>query len=166
MNLAPLRSALLSAAEAEANAAAVAAAKEAAAELSLAEAQIAGLLDGARTEAESAVGRETSRILGRARSDAGRAVLGAQRDLYDELCARAKTAALELRHDPGYAGLLVRLQAIARARLGDDATLDVDPPDAGGVRGFSGSRHVDLSLPALAERALASLGPELERLWR
>lgn len=166
MNLAPLRSALLSAAEAEADSAALAAAAEAATELALAEAQVASVLAGARAEAADAAGREALRIVGRARSDAGRVVLRARRDVYDELCAQVHAAALELRHDPAYGSLLERLQAVVRAQLGEDATLDVDPPGLGGVRGFSGSRHVDLSLPALAARALASLGPELELLWR
>ncbi|MGZ8716957.1 MAG: hypothetical protein ACXWYO_07585 [Gaiellaceae bacterium] len=166
MNLGPLRSALLSAAEAEANSAALAAAAEGATELSLAEAQVASVLAGARAEAEDAAGREALRIVGRARGDARRVVLRARRDVYDQLCARVHAGALELRDDPTYGRLLERLQALATAQLGEDATLDVDPPGAGGVRSSSGSRHVDLSLPALAERALASLGPELELLWR
>jgi vacuolar-type H+-ATPase subunit E/Vma4 len=166
MNLAPLRSALLSAAQAEADSSALATATEAAAELSLAEAQVASVLAGARAEAEDAAGREARRIVGRARSDARRIALRARRDVYDELCVRVKAAALELRHDPTYDRLLERLQAIARAQLGEDATLDVDPPGVGGVRGVSGSRHIDLTLSALAERSLASLGPELELLWR
>jgi len=166
MNLGPLRSTILSAAETEADSAALAAAAEAATELSLAEAQVASVLAGARAEAEDDAGREALRVVGRARSDAGRVVLRARRDVYDELCARVPAAALELRHDPTYGRLLERLQAIARAQLGEDATLDVDPPGVGGVRGFSGSRHIDLTLPALAERSLVSLGPELELLWR
>ncbi len=166
MNHGPLRGALLSAAEAEADAAALTAATKATAEFSLAEAQVASVLAGARAEAADAANREAVRIVGRARSDARRVVLRARRDVYDELCARVKAAALELRHDPTYGRLLKRLQAVARAQLGEDATLDVDPPGVGGVRGFSGSRHVDLSLPTLAERCLVSLGPELESLWR
>jgi vacuolar-type H+-ATPase subunit E/Vma4 len=166
MNLGPLRSALLSAAEAEADSAALAAAAEAASELSLAESQAASVLAAARAEAEDAAGREALRIVGRARGDAGKIVLRARRDVYDQLCARVQAAALELRDDPLYSRLLERLQALAIAQLGEDATLDVDPPGVGGVRGVSGSRQVDLSLPALAQRSLGSRGPELEVLWQ
>ena len=166
MNLAPLRSALLSAAEDEAHSAVAAAGTEATAELSVADAQVTQLVARARAEAEEAGGREASRIVGRARSEAAGVVLRAQRDLYDELCARVQAAALELRQDPNYGRLLERLQAIARAQLGEEATLEVDPPGIGGVRGFSGSRYIDLSLPALAERCLVSCGPDLDALWR
>jgi vacuolar-type H+-ATPase subunit E/Vma4 len=166
MNLAPLRSALLSAAEAEADSAVLAAATEAKVELSVAEAQVAGLRARARAEAEGAAEKEALRVVGRAQSDGRRVVLRARRDVYDELCARVKAATPELRHEPTYGHLLERLQTIARTQLGDDATLDVDPPDVGGVRGFSGSRHIDLSLPALAERCLAARGPDLEAFWR
>lgn len=165
MNLGPLRSALLSAAEAEADSVALAAAAEGATELSRAEAQVARALADARAEAQDAAGREAVRIVGRARSDARSVILRARRDVYDELCARVQGAALELRDDPAYGRLQERLQALATAQLGEDVTLDVDPPGLGGVRGLSGSRHIDLSLPALAERCLDSLGPQLESLW-
>lgn len=166
MNLGPLRRALLSAAEVEADSTARAAATEAAGELSLAEARVADVLARVRAEAADAAAREALRVVGRARSDAGGIVLRARRDAYDELCARVTEAALELRHDPGYGRLLETLQASARALLGEDAILEIDPPGVGGVRASSGSRYVDLSLPALAKRSLDSFGPELELAWQ
>jgi vacuolar-type H+-ATPase subunit E/Vma4 len=166
MNLDPLRNTLLSAAAADADAITLAATTEAAEKLSIAEAQVANELARARAEADAAAAGEALRIAGRARSNARQAVLRAQRNVYDELRMRVVAAALELRHDPEYDELLERLQDRARELLGESATVEIDPPGVGGVRASSGSRHVDLSLPALAERSLASLGPDLELIWR
>ena len=92
-------------------------------------------------------------------------MLSARGALYEELGRRARAAVLDLRGEPGYEDLLARLAARARRELGDDAVLEVDPPDAGGVRARAGSRRVDYTLPALAAGCLESLGPRLRRLW-
>jgi hypothetical protein len=93
-------------------------------------------------------------------------VLAARGAAYQELRQRAGTAVLELRHEAGYADLLARLSAAARRDLGDDADLEVDPPDAGGVRARARTRLVDYTLPALAARCMDALGPRLRRLWQ
>jgi hypothetical protein len=105
--------------------------------------------------------REAARLAALARAD----VLTARAGAYEELGRRAHTAVLELRHEDGYAELLARLAAAARRDLGDDADLEVDPPDAGGVRARAGTRLVDYTLPALAGRCVEALGPRLRRLW-
>jgi vacuolar-type H+-ATPase subunit E/Vma4 len=117
-----------------------------------------------------AEGVAAARIVGRqdqaaARRRARAIVLAAKRELYEELCRQAKAAAGSLRDDPGYPALLEQLVTTARAQLGEDAVLEVDPRGAGGVRGSSGTRHVDYTLDALAERCLERLGGGLERLW-
>jgi vacuolar-type H+-ATPase subunit E/Vma4 len=114
-----------------------------------------------RTEGRVAASREEAQAHMLARME----VLGARREAYDELRARARVAALALRDDPEYPQLLERLAAAARADLGADAELGVDPADAGGVRARQGSRRVDYTLAALAERCVAALGPEARRLW-
>lgn len=92
-------------------------------------------------------------------------VLAAQRAVYDDTCRRARTEVMAVRDEPGYPDLLERLAAAARRELGDDAELVIDPPGLGGVRARAGSRRVDYTLPALADRCVRDLGPALAQLW-
>jgi vacuolar-type H+-ATPase subunit E/Vma4 len=112
-----------------------------------------------RAEGRVAASREQSQTRMLARME----VLAARREAYDELGRRARTAASALRDDAGYPDLLERLTAAARADLG--AGTEVQPDPAGGVRGRAGSRRVDYTLPALADRCVAALGPKARRLW-
>jgi len=70
-----------------------------------------------------------------------------------------------LRGEPDYARLLERLSAACRRELGDGVELDVDPDELGGVRGTAGTRAVDYTLVAIAERCVDGLGPRLAALW-
>ena len=133
------------------------------------------LADARRRAAELLAGaREQGDAEGRVEADREQAlegllarteVLAAQRRAYEELQARARAAVLDLREEPGYPELLERLAAAARRDLGDAAQLEIDPPDAGGVRGTAGSLHVDYTLVTLAEGCVRDLGPGLRRLW-
>lgn len=114
-----------------------------------------------RTEGRIAAAREEAQ----ARMAARMQVLATRRDAYDQLRARARTAALALRDDPAYPELLERLGAAARADLGPDAELELDPQGAGGVRARAGSRGVDYTLATLADRCVQALGPAARRLW-
>jgi vacuolar-type H+-ATPase subunit E/Vma4 len=120
-----------------------------------------------RTRLEGAHAGELAAAAERAqaRRHARRLVLEARRTVYDEFRSRALDAVLELRQLDGYPALLERLAERARAQLGEDAILEIDPPE-GGVRAQAGTRRVDYSLPALAERCIAGLGEELAELWR
>jgi vacuolar-type H+-ATPase subunit E/Vma4 len=141
-----------------------------------AQAAAAGRLDAARREADAIVarareqgdaeGRERGALEeGVARTLARMEVLAARREAYEELRRQARAAVLRLRDDPGYPQLLDRLAAAARRDLGDDALLERDPGDAGGVRASRGSRRVDHTLVALADRCVDDLGVALQRLW-
>jgi vacuolar-type H+-ATPase subunit E/Vma4 len=165
MNLEPLRRALLEHAEAEA--ARIRAAAEARAAETVARAEREG---AASVEQAALAGAATGRLGGdrdlaaalrRARTE----VLHARRDLHDELRARVRAAALALRAEPGYPALLEELAAAARHQLGEDAVVDVDPSDAGGVRATAAGRSVDYSLVAMADRCLERLAARLEELW-
>ncbi len=90
--------------------------------------------------------------------------LEARREAFETFRQEALDAILALRGTPAYEALLQRLAAAARAQLGEEATLEIDPP-SGGVVGHAGPRHVDYSLPALVDRCILSLGSELEELW-
>ena len=145
-------------------------------ERALAEADARERLAAARREAEALVararelgeadGREQGAVdEGVARTLAHLDVLAARREGYDELRRRAREAVLELRDAPDHGELLDRLAAAARRDLGEDAELELDPPGLGGVQASSGSRRVDYTLAALADRCLEDLGPALARLW-
>jgi len=65
-----------------------------------------------------------------------------------------------LAEDPALRG---RLVAAVWARLGPDAT--VLDAAGGGVVGVAAGRRIDLSLAAVAERAVDALGGEVRALW-
>lgn len=121
----------------------------------------------ARTRDEGlAAGRtQAAHDAGRERALARWEVLAAQRAVYDDTCRRARTEVMAVRDEPGYPELLERLTAAARRELGDGAELAIDPPGLGGIRARAGSRRVDYTLPALADRCVRDLGPALAQLW-
>ena len=161
--LEPLRAALLARARAGAAAAVAAADADAAATLRAAREEAAAITAEAR-----ALGERDAAILGAAeRSRANRraraTVLAAQAAVYDELRRRAREAVRQLRNAPDYPVLVARLRAEALAALGDGATV-TELPD-GGIVGEVDGRRADLGLVALADQALAALGPEVAALW-
>jgi vacuolar-type H+-ATPase subunit E/Vma4 len=129
-------------------------------------AEVERLVAAARAEAEGAAAGEARQLVAQARRHARGEILAARRDAYDELRAAAHSQALALRGSPRYRELLDRLTATVASELGASATVDVDPDPAGGVVARDGTRLVDCSLPALAGRCLATLGPRVEELWR
>ncbi|MCC9197746.1 hypothetical protein QNO08_06915 [Arthrobacter sp. zg-Y820] len=132
------------------------------------------ILSAARSEAEQirataaqqgseaahaeAVGRSA-----RIRREARRTVLAQQEALRSDLVQQVQHQARELRSDPRYPQMLRRLTERADALLGPMAS--VTESYKGGVTGSAGSRHLDLSLPALAEQALERHSGEVHRLW-
>lgn len=165
MNLEPLRRALRAETEADTDRRRSEIAAEC--ERIVAEAETAAreLVRAARLEGERAAVREASRRHASSARRARETVLTARRGLVDELRRRSRAAALELRGQRGYAALLERLQSAARAQLGDDAQLVVDPSGRGGVVGRHGGASVDYTLPAIVDRTIDGLGVQLERLW-
>lgn len=144
--------------------------------LAAADAETAERTARARREADALVARARARgeVEGRVaaartvaveRSFARMKVLAAQRAASDEFRGRARIAVLALRDAPDYPDLLDRLAALARRDLGDGTELERDPPDVGGVRARTGTRSVDYTLVALADRCVEALGSRLQRLW-
>jgi len=160
----PLREALLDQTRAETDERLAAADRRAEALLLDAEERGAALAERARAEGAAAARLAGAHDEARARRRARSLVLAARRELYEELRRRALEAAHALRDDSAYPALLDGLAAVARAQLGEDAELEIDPPD-GGLRASCGARHVDYTLGALVERSLDQLGDRLERLW-
>jgi hypothetical protein len=161
----PLRRALLDNVQAETARMLAQTDVRAAATVAEAERQGRALVDQVRRDADAAAAVAAANEQARARRQARTLVLAARRELYEELVRQARAAAHALRDDPVYAELLERWSAAARAQLGDDAVLEVDPPGVGGVRASSGGRNVDYTLDVLVERCLQRLGGTVERLW-
>ena len=165
MNLEPLRVALQAetAAEVHERLAAV----EAECRRTLAEAEVRAheLAQEGRREGEGAAAKEAVRRRATATRRAREIRLRAQSRQIEELQLRSREAVLHLREDGRYPELLDHLARAAREQLGPDAEVEVDPQGLGGVIGREGKASVDYTLPALAGRAIASLGDELESLW-
>jgi vacuolar-type H+-ATPase subunit E/Vma4 len=161
--LEPVRSALLARARATADADAARAAADADALLEQARARAAGIAATARADGERDAATVRAREAARAHREARETVLRAQQEAYAELRRQARVQVRALQDDPSYPALLERLRRQAVAELGADATVRVHPD--GGVVAESAGRRLDLSLPALADRAVDDLGAEVTSLW-
>lgn len=89
----------------------------------------------------------------------------AQRDAHQRLVDTTREAFLSLREEASYASLLDRLAELAQAQLGPEAEITRDPVSVGGVVATDGSRLVDYTLPALADRALDALADQVSQVW-
>ncbi|WP_099023934.1 hypothetical protein [Mycolicibacterium palauense] len=92
-----------------------------------------------------------------------RQVLSARDDAYLSWRRRATEAVLQLRADPEYRRWKDALARTAREALGEEARV-VEHPD-GGVVAELGGRRLDLSLPAIAARALDRAAVDVDGLW-
>ncbi|RLE20890.1 MAG: hypothetical protein DRJ50_10035 [Actinobacteria bacterium] len=101
----------------------------------------------------------------RARDEAHSIVLHTQEILHQQLADAARAAVLNLRNDPRYPALLDHFADVARNQLGDAAIIERDPEPDGGIIAVAGTRRVDYTLPALADRALDALADETAALW-
>lgn len=159
----PVRAGLLRAAHDDADTLSARAEREAAARLDQARAEARAILEDARRQGE-ADGADAARDrLVRARREARSRTLSARREPYEELRREAAERVRELRRADGYPLLRERLERHARVLLGPGAEL-TEHTDGGVVAQVPG-RRVDLSLTALADRALDSMGAEVRSLW-
>jgi len=159
--LAPVREALLDSARAEA--ARIRAAADAAAEATVAAArdeadQIrAQARERGAADAATALGADRSRVRRQARA----VLLAARREGSETLRAAARATVLDVRSDPGYPRLHAALIAAARRSLGPGTR--TEPAEDGGVIGTRGARRIDLSLTALADRAVEDCAGGLDQ---
>ena len=115
--------------------------------------------EAGRREAAELAAAERSR----GRSDARSVLLGARREMHEELRSRVHAAVGGLRDEPGYDQLLERLTGMARQAAGPAAVLSA--PAAGGVVARSADVLVDCSLPRLADLAVEALAADVQALW-
>lgn len=124
------------------------------------------LVATARRDGETTADVQAARDRSDARREAVSTVLGARNDVLNALRTRVRDAVIQLRTAPDYDQLVDGLIARARAQLGADAEILVDPDDRGGIVAFVTGRRVDYTLPALAERAFEEVRGRLEDVWR
>ena len=92
-------------------------------------------------------------------------MLECKEDIRRRFHLAVRAAALDLEDDARYPDLIDMLEALARKQLGPAARIERDPGGLGGIAAADGSRRVDYTLPALAERALESVADKVALLW-
>lgn len=162
-SLAPVRTALVDDARAEAEALVAAARRDADQLVAAAEAEVADQVDDARRRGERTARARAERELARARGEAHARVLAAESELRDRWIERVHERLPELRDGPDHDRLAERLEQLARTQLGDDAT--IEHAADGGIVATSRGRRVDYRLAALADRAVELIAEEATRSW-
>jgi len=160
--LAPVRAALLRDASAEAEK--LLASARGAADTLIEQARHDALskISQARDEGRAQAARLARAELSRGRREARAIVLGAELRAQSEAEDRIRSAIAGLKDEPGYASLRDRLAELALQVAGPGAT--VNEHRAGGVVARAPNTLVDCSLPRLAQRAIAALGPRISEL--
>jgi vacuolar-type H+-ATPase subunit E/Vma4 len=161
--LAPVRDQLLRRAREEAEAALDAARADRTAQIEAARTQARRLLDEARAAGEAQAAAESDRARSAARRRARALELAAASAVYDALREGVERGILALAHSAGYPRIRQALQSRAVELLGPGAESADDP--RGGVVATVPGRRVDLSLPAIAARAIDGLDEKAARLW-
>lgn len=142
-----------------------------------AEAHAEGIVAAARKEAAELVARRSAAAerladlqarerLAQARSESRATVLRAQKTVLMEATTAVHAAIGRLVEDPRYALLCDRLAEEARARLSAAGPVQIISIPSGGIVARAGSRQLDYSLHAQADRCLRAVAGELERLWK
>ena len=157
--LEPLRAALLTRARAEAARIQAAADTDAQQIVAAAREQAAKVLAQARTDGEAQAAALLATEAALSRQAARGLVLGAQRDMYDDLRARARSAVRDLLDD---LDRRAQLAATLRSRLGTQALIR-DHPDGGLLAETDDGRSIDASIGALVDAVINA--KDLEQLW-
>ena len=164
MSLDAVRAALVTDARAEAAAWVAKAETEATHRLQEAREDAASQVSSARAEAMAEADEQLATARAAVGRQARRAVLEA-RARARVLLVRETIAALRAQRDSTeYKSLVDALARRARTQLGPDAA--IRDSRSGGVTATADRRSVDYSLPAIVERVVDALGPEIEQLWR
>lgn len=161
--LAPVQSALLTRARADAGAVLDEARREADHVRAAARDRATQIIEASRAEGEAEARAAAAVALTRRRRQARDVVLAARRELFDELLRECRAGARALRDAPDYRDVRARLTRLAVATLGPDAVVEESPD--GGVVAKAGGRRLDLTLPTLADREVERLGAGVNRLW-
>jgi vacuolar-type H+-ATPase subunit E/Vma4 len=121
------------------------------------------VIEQARAAGESAAAAVVAEQGTALRRGLRRELLTTQDNAYQQWRRLGRQAVLRLRDEPGHSQRRDMLRKTAYAVLGADARVS-DAPD-GGVVAELDHRRLDLSLSAIAERALDRIAPEVDGLW-
>jgi vacuolar-type H+-ATPase subunit E/Vma4 len=165
MRLGPVADALLDDAEADAARLLDQAERDTDSIRTSAQADVSQQLARVQDRAETSARAHHQQLLTQSRRQASAIIMEAQEAARVQLITQLRHDAMRLRDDPRYAQLLDGLEAAARRQLGPDTIITRDPTVAGGIIGSDGDRNLEYTLPALAERALGSLGRRTAELW-
>jgi vacuolar-type H+-ATPase subunit E/Vma4 len=160
--LAPVRAAMLRTASAEAGQILAGAHSAAAALLEQARRDGASMISKAREEGRAQAAPLALAEVSRGHREARAAMLLAQSRARDEVEQRIESAVTGLRNEPEYRKWRERLAELALQAAGPGATVSEHP--GGGVVAQAPGVLVDCSLPRLAQRAIAALGPSIREL--
>jgi vacuolar-type H+-ATPase subunit E/Vma4 len=163
--LEPVRDALLEDAKALAHQMIVEATREATLAVDEAEQEADTEIRRAERRGKTSARVRADQTLAQARGDAHGDVLEHKEDIRRRFHRAVRVAALGLEDDVRYPNLIDMLEVLARNQLGPTARIERDPDGLGGLVAVDGSRRVDYTLPALAERALESLADKVAQLW-
>jgi len=163
--LAPVRLELLDIASTRAGGIVDSARAEADAIVAEAEASAADAVRRAEAHARATAGARSEQRLERDRADAHGLVLRTRSTIAGRLVDATHRTVLNLRDDPRYPALLDQLEDLAHRQLGPNAAIERAPEQRGGIVARHEGRRVDYTLAALADRALAQLGDDIEGLW-
>ena len=161
--LAPVRDRLIQRARAEAEKLVGEARAEAAATIAAAEARSRMILDEARARGEALAAADTAELLTAARREARALDLAAQRAIYDAVRDGIERGIRALLISADYPAVRAALERRARYAVGSEAV--IADGEGGGATATARGRRLDLSLPAIAARAVDGLGEEVAQLW-
>jgi vacuolar-type H+-ATPase subunit H len=158
---APLRSAALDDAHAEAERLRAQARERSAAALAAARERAQELGEDSLNTARRAAEDDARRVLSAARGNAHELLLSARREVYAALARDVIRQASSRRED--YQAATERLIGDARRRLGADVEI-TEVPD-GGIIAHAPGRQIDYSLSTQVRRCLSRLEDEVAALW-
>jgi vacuolar-type H+-ATPase subunit E/Vma4 len=161
--LEPVRAEILRQAHATAAAAVAQAETEAARQVADARTRAEAILDEARARGQADADRALRAEAARARRRARAVELRARREIYESWRETVFQGVRRLKQDPGYPDILAGLAERARDLLGAGARLDRDA--SGGLRARAAGRGADLTLEAIAARAVEEAQGEASGLW-
>ncbi len=158
---APIRSAALADARAEAERLRAEARERSAATVAAARERAGELREDSLAVARRVADDDARRVLSAARGSAHELLLSARREVYAAVARDVARQASDRRED--YRAASERLIADARRRLGADVRI-VDAPD-GGIIAEAPGRQIDYSLSTQVRRCLSQLDDEVAALW-
>jgi vacuolar-type H+-ATPase subunit E/Vma4 len=164
--LAPTIDAVLRAAHAAATTAVATSRTDAAKQIASARSDAASILAQARADGTAAAEHAATAAVTAAQRAGREAVLGAHRRAYDALRQGIHDELARRIESADGTAMLLRLEALARDRIGPNATVCRLDDGRIGVRATGGNRSLELPIDRFVEEELAGLGDRIAALWQ